>query len=61
MEYLLLGLVVAESELESESIFSGRSRSRSYLKFTDSAVLLESLQFGIETMFAIRCNVINES
>ena len=33
-----------ESELESESIFSGRSRSqsRSRLKFVDSAALYES-------------------
>ena len=32
--------VEAEPELESESVFSGRSRSLSRLKFVDSAALL---------------------
>ena len=43
VEYLLLAGFEAESELESELIFSARSRirSRSPLKFVDSAALAE--------------------
>ena len=35
--------VETESELESESVFSGRSRSRSRLKFVDSAALVSGM------------------
>ena len=52
--YLLLPLLLAgievESELESESIFSGRSRSQSHLKSVDSAALGFTLEANGRTM-----------
>ena len=49
MELFLLGGVKAESELESESIFLSRSRSRSWsrLKSVDSAALCRALSESV--------------
>ena len=41
--------VEAESELESESIFSGQSRSRSRIKFFDSAALMYRSSIELES------------
>ena len=42
-----------ESEMESESILSGRSRRRSRLKFVDSADLLRSIPDTIQAVSSI--------
>ena len=49
MELFLLGGIKAESELESESIFLSRSRSRSWshLKSVDSAALCRALSESV--------------